>query len=299
MYDSLLKKVNTAIERLRTFEPETEPYYLCYSGGKDSDTIRILAELAGVRADIVHNLTTVDAPETIHYIKSIPNVIIERAYYSDGTPKTMWNLIVKRHIPPLRHMRYCCSELKEFGGKGRLRVTGVRAAESINRKRNSGLVKIIGKPKTTLKIAEDMNLNYIISPSSSGGLILNYDNSDSRRFVEYCYRTTSTLVNPIIDWTDSEVWEFLNYYGCKANPLYQCGCKRIGCIGCPMQGQKGMQRDFEIYPTYKKAYIRTFGKLVDYYSDETISKPSSTWKTGEDIFNWWIGIDPNQLSFFD
>lgn len=29
-----ISKEKTAIERLKTFEPETEPYYLCYSGGK-------------------------------------------------------------------------------------------------------------------------------------------------------------------------------------------------------------------------------------------------------------------------
>lgn len=30
-------------------------------------------------------------------------------------------------------MRYCCAELKENGGKGRLRVTGVRKAESTDK----------------------------------------------------------------------------------------------------------------------------------------------------------------------
>ena len=59
------EKVKVAIERLKAFEPETEPYYLCYSGGKDSDCIRILAELADVNHEIHHNLTTVDAPETM------------------------------------------------------------------------------------------------------------------------------------------------------------------------------------------------------------------------------------------
>ena len=39
----LSKKVDIAIEQLKMYEPETEPYYLCYSGGKDSDCIRILA----------------------------------------------------------------------------------------------------------------------------------------------------------------------------------------------------------------------------------------------------------------
>lgn len=41
------EKVQKAIDRLKAFEPANEPYYLCYSGGKDSDCIRILADLAG------------------------------------------------------------------------------------------------------------------------------------------------------------------------------------------------------------------------------------------------------------
>ena len=55
----------TAICRLKSFEPENEPYYGCYSGGKDSDVIRILFNLADVKHELVHNLTTVDAPETV------------------------------------------------------------------------------------------------------------------------------------------------------------------------------------------------------------------------------------------
>lgn len=45
------EKVQKAIDRLKAFEPADEPYYLCYSGGKDSDCIRILADLAGVKHD--------------------------------------------------------------------------------------------------------------------------------------------------------------------------------------------------------------------------------------------------------
>ena len=47
--NDLKEKERKAIEALRMFEPEDEPYYLCYSGGKDSDCIRILAQLAGVK----------------------------------------------------------------------------------------------------------------------------------------------------------------------------------------------------------------------------------------------------------
>lgn len=163
----------------------------------------------------------------------------------------------RKKIPPTRLMRYCCSELKEIGGKNRLKVTGVRAAESTARAKNSGVVKIIGKPITVQKQAETLQADIGLTPK--GGIIMNMDNSPSRRLVEHCYRTTSTMVNPIVDWSDTDVWTFLHHYGCSGNPLYQCGENRIGCIGCPFQ-VKNMIRDFEKYPKYKN-YI--FMRLIE------------------------------------
>lgn len=157
---TLKEKELQAIERLKAFEPENEPYYLCYSGGKDSDVIRILASLSGVKHELYHNLTTVDAPETIQYIKSIPSIIIDKARWKDGTHKTMWNLIPVKKMPPTRLVRYCCADLKEQGGKGRLKVTGVRWAESKSRKENQGGITIIGKPKTVQKQLTEQNLDF-------------------------------------------------------------------------------------------------------------------------------------------
>lgn len=286
-----IEKEKKAIERLKAFEPETEPYYLCYSGGKDSDVIRILAQLAGVKHEIHHNLTSVDAPETIHYIKSIPNVTIDVPHDKNGNRISMWSLIVKKGIPPTRLMRYCCSELKEKGGKGRMKITGVRSAESAKRAKNAGIVKIIGKPKTVQKMADELNANCEVSPA--GGLVMNMDNDENRRLVEHCYRTTSTMINPIVDWTDYDVWEFLKHYGCGANPLYQCGKKRIGCIGCPMNDKRQIE-EFDLYPKYKNLYIRAFGRMLEAHPEKEYS-----WKTGIDVFDWWTGFDSNQLSFFE
>lgn len=279
----LKEKERKAIEALKMFEPEDEPYYLCYSGGKDSDVIRILAQLAGVKHEIHHNLTTVDAPETIQYIKSIPNVIIDKARWEDGSHKTMWNLIPKIGMPPLRIMRYCCSELKEQGGKGRLKITGVRAAESKNRADNGGDIKIIGKPATTQKYLTENDINFQLT--KKGGVVLNFDNADSRRAVEHCFRTTSTMVNPILSWEEDDVWEFLHHYGCEANPLYQCDNKRIGCIGCPMQNKKGMRKDFQRYPKYYYNYVRAFDRLVKVLT-ETGKAPR--WQNGEEVMRWWV-----------
>ena len=103
---NLAEKEAKAIQRLQAFEPE-DGYFLAYSGGKDSDVIKILAKLADVRFEAVHSLTTADAPETINYINSQSDVRIEKHYYKDGTHKTMWNLIENKLIPPLRQLRYC------------------------------------------------------------------------------------------------------------------------------------------------------------------------------------------------
>lgn len=281
-------KEKRAIQYLQSFEPETEPYYLCYSGGKDSDAIRILASLAGVKHDIVNNHTTVDAPETVRYVRSIPDIKI------NYPRRTMWQLIVDKRMPPTRLVRYCCAELKERGGAGRVKVTGVRKDESPKRAANAGVVKILGKAKTIEKKAIEQGVDYQIT--QMGGIVLNTDNDESRRFVEQCYRTTSTMVNPILDWSTKDVWEFLHHYGCESNPLYQEGFMRIGCIGCPMGGGKCQKKEFLRYPKYKDNYIRAFDRMIKKQRDDGVNV---VWKSGEECFKWWVGDDHRQISFDD
>ena len=76
-----IEKEKQAIQYLKSYDGyaySDHPYYLCYSGGKDSDVILALAKLAGVKYEAVHNLTTVDAPETIHHVKAQPDVRIDK-----------------------------------------------------------------------------------------------------------------------------------------------------------------------------------------------------------------------------
>ena len=158
------------------------------------------------------------------------------------------------------------------------------------------MVKVLGKPKAVSKAAQDLGADYSTAPK--GAIILNDDNDPARRFVEHCYRTTSTMINPIIDWTDEDVWSFLHHYGCNSNPLYQCGEKRIGCIGCPMQGTNGMKRDFLRYPKYKNLYEIAFGKMLDARKSRGL-KSDAGWNSAKDVMTWWLGGDINQLSIGD
>lgn len=161
-------KVEVAIDRLKSFEPE-EGYYLAFSGGKDSVVIKALADMAQVKYDAHYNHTSVEPPELVQFVREYhKDVQIEWHRYKDGSRITMWNLIPKRSFPPTRIARYCCQELKEHGGDGRLAITGVRWAESANRKKNQGEVTIYKSNKDVIEELAD-NGNFSVTPRGGGG----------------------------------------------------------------------------------------------------------------------------------
>lgn len=168
----LQEKVRKSIGRLKAFCPE-EGYYLAFSGGKDSVVCKALLEMSGCKYDATYRVTTVDPPELVRFIKTQhPDVKREVPRYPEtyrnpklaGKPITMWNLIPEKLMPPTRLVRYCCSSLKESGGDGRLTVTGVRWAESINRKKNQGPITIASK-----KAAKELKENSFFFNRAGGG----------------------------------------------------------------------------------------------------------------------------------
>lgn len=117
------------------------------------------------------------------------------------------------------------------------------------------------------------------------------DNDAERRTVEFCYRTRKTLVNPIIDWTDDDVWEFIGHYNIPHCSLYDEGFKRLGCVGCPLGGYASMRREFERWPVYKKMYIHAFDDMLKAREASGKTNHNRLWTDGEGVFRWWIGED--------
>lgn len=294
-------KVEKAILRLQTYEPP-EGYYLCFSGGKDSVVIKALADMAGVKYDAHYNVSSVDPPELVRFIKDVhPDVAFDYPRDKDGNVVTMWNLIPKKSMPPTRIVRYCCAYLKETGGKGRLKVTGVRWAESTRRKKSHSEVTFADKKAKSLIEQELSDEDFLSTPQ--GGVVLRLDNRENARIVEMCYRTHTTLINPIIDWDDSEVWEFIKEYNIPYCCLYDEGFKRLGCIGCPMGSVKQRQMEFERYPKYKNLYLLAFQKMIDRWGGATqmkkevqtqmigcIGSSTSDFQsmTADEWMEWWI-----------
>lgn len=244
-------KVQQAINRIKLHEPE-EGYYVAFSGGKDSVVVLDLVRRAGVKYDAHHNLTGTEPPELIYFI---------REHYSDiitESPKiTMWQLIIDNGIPPTRLMRYCCAELKEHGGEGRFKITGIRHEESLKRSK--------------------------------------------RKYFEPCMKNTGTrFLNPIIDWTETEIWEYIHLYKLPYCNLYNKGWRRIGCMFCPMSSRSEKARQEVEYPKYKTLYIKTFDKMIE---KRKADGKNCSWQNGEECFNWWVNEKrnnyENQMDLFN
>lgn len=137
--------------------------------------------------------------------------------------------------------------------------------------------------------------------------MLTNDNTESRRLVEQCYKRHKTNVNPIIEWTGTEVWEFIKANGIPYCSLYNEGFTRLGCIGCPIAKRHGREREFARWPKYKEAYLKAFEKMLKARAKR---QNKAIWKQGgqeleqataTDVFNWWMEYDilPGQLNLFD
>lgn len=271
--DDLEYMVKKSIDMYQAFEPK-EGYYLADSGGKDSTVIRELAIMANVKFDAHYSITSVDPPELLRFIKK---------YHPDTKREhggsTMWNLIPKKLMPPTRLVRYCCSELKEDNGNGRFVVTGVRKSESTARSKRKGIeFDVYGsQSKGAIKERE---------------IFLMSENSEKRRMIETCVVKGKHVLNPIIDWQDHHVWEFIKRYNVPYCELYDRGFKRLGCIGCPMQGSKRMIYDFITWPTYYRKYLKAFEEMLIQRKKQGLE---CNWNNGYEVMAWWLDIPLDQV----
>ena len=253
-----------------------QPLVITYSGGKDSDVLLRLAENSGIPFEVLHSLTTADAPETVRHVRDTfrrmeekgVKCIIDAHVQPDGSRLTMWNLIPRKLIPPTRLVRYCCASLKEGGAKGRFVATGVRWAESPKRKDRGMLEVRHGDIKKRLTL---MN-----------------DNDETRMQFENCQMKGQRVVNPIIGWGNREVWDYAETEKICMNPLYGCGLSRVGCIGCPLASKRKRLEDFIRWPKHKQAYIRAFDRMLE---NRRIAGKGGSWQTGVDVFHAWMEND--------
>jgi phosphoadenosine phosphosulfate reductase len=240
-------------------------YTVMVSGGKDSIVITDLAIRAGVKCKFEVSWTGIEYPETVYFLRR-EKKRIEALGYSfefiiprnkEGKQITMWKLI-EMYGFPTRQMRFCCERLKEVAGHNAYCILGIRWAESSKRKAGRAVHEIAGRKMMT-----------------------NNDNEATRRMNENCMRKNKYMLNPIIEWTDDEVWEYIREHGLPYNPLYDSGHKRVGCIGCPMRANR---KELEDNPRYAALYKRAAEQFLETRakSRDGIKKDIHTY------YKWWI-----------
>lgn len=261
MRESLRKKIEYSIDLLKKAEkmalrldPENG-FWLAFSGGKDSQALYHIAKMAGVKFKAHMNLTSVDPPEVIRFVKEhYPDVELIKPKMS------IYEMAKRKHILPTRRFRWCCAEYKEINGAGKVTLIGIRKQESVRRSKRNEVE--LGNHKF------------------SG----NFDqwSEHNEKMVTCVGGKDKILVSPIIYWTERDVWEFLNINNIPHCKLYDEGYYRIGCILCPMSNYKSKIRDIKRYPHAKRNWIKTIQWMIDNGYGFT-DNPNA-----EFGFNWWI-----------
>ena len=260
---SLARKIRYSVDLIRKSEkmalrldPENG-FYNTFSGGKDSQVLYYLVKLAGVKHKTHMNLTSVDPPEVVRFVRTqYPDVELIRPKMS------IYEMAKKKHLLPTMRFRWCCAEFKETSGVGKVTLIGIRKEESARRDKRQEISSMI-KGKRVEGTFDQWSEHEEKMVACVGG-------------------KDKILVSPIIHWTERNVWEFLNKNGIPHCELYDQGYTRIGCICCPMSSYRQKIKEIERWPHVKRNWLKTIQWLIDN------GYINHNFNDAEIGFHWWI-----------
>lgn len=278
--EGLRKKMLHSVELLQKAEKialnydAENGYYLAFSGGKDSQALFHMTQLACVKFCGHMNLTSVDPPEVIRFVKkNYPEVELIKP------GKSIFQHAIEKQILPTMRVRWCCAEYKETAGAGKVTLIGIRKAESSRRaKRNEVEInnrKFSGDLDELDAYRQEQKAKRARRKSKEQGV--NITNADEEQTLGCIHGKESLLISPIIYWTEKDVWEFLNdVVKVPHCSLYDEGWHRIGCIGCPMSSYKQKMIENKRYPHIKRGWIKAIKAIRNGgYSKKNISGGTS------------------------
>ena len=285
-----------AIRLLRGYEDfalkiDPRGYCVCTSEGKDSRVLGHLMRRAGVKHFYIHNITGIDPPELVYFQRRNFREYQDMGYevHDCMYDMSIWQLMKKKRVPPMRHMRYCCEHLKEkktLEQGSAMICTGVRRAESTRR----------AKQRAELEHDHEHLNPY----DQEYGVEVEtwrvcFDNP------KWGIEGLWTL-NPIAEWPDHWIWDYSKEAHLEQCSLYNEGFDRLGCIGCPMGGECQRRRQFERWPGFRNAWLRAFRACIDGRKESGLPTPFTD---PEEWMEWWLSdktmgkVDKSQITLWD
>ena len=233
---------NEAIERIRKFSRLCDEMgfvpIVGFSGGKDSQVVYDLCKRAGIHFEAKFN-HCFESPKTLTFIR-------------DNYPEVKWRREVKqgffenirvnhKGMLPTIERSFCCEDYKHNPAYiDNAAILGIRREESAKRQ---GRTVLMAKNKTSLK--------------KNAKVIPKY-------FETHCIKAgapNEILLNPIVDWSDTEVWEYIRIHQLPINPEYS-ESNRVGCIICPKANFNSNYKALLKYPKLIDSMIRMRDKAI-------------------------------------
>lgn len=196
-----------ALDYIKEFAKQysMEDMMISFSGGKDSTVVADLVTRAldSGNQKILHIFgdTTLEFPKTYEYVERYKKAHPKTLILSSRNKEKDFQKLCMEIGPPSRVMRWCCTIFK----------TGV-----ITRK-----IEKVFRNKTHIITF------YGIRRSESASRSKYEKETESPKIAK------QTVVAPIIDWYDFDVWLYIMARGIDFNDAYRLGYTRVGCWCCP------------------------------------------------------------------
>lgn len=136
-------------------------------------------------------------------------------------PQDTFFSLMQKKGYPTMRCRWCCQKLKEYKIEN-FAIWGIRATESVKR---------------AARYKEPIICR------------------------EYTKKNKTSVVLPILYWTDADVQQFVEKYNIKCHPLYYVNgkfdvTKRLGCLACPLS-VRCQKDDFQKYPNLLRQWLKS------------------------------------------
>ena len=231
----LEEKEREAVEFIRSLKEKYGlPFYVSFSGGKDSLVTLHLARLALGDIKVIFNDTGIEFPDTVRYVKWIAErygLDLEVAAAGEGFWRGFESV-----GPPARDFRWCCKVVK-FSPTAKL----------LRKLFPGGAIGLVGQRK--------------------------YESSaraKSPRVWKNKWFPKGLAASPIHEWTALDVWLYIFWRKLVPNKLYYEGFDRLGCWLCPATELGELELASHVEPELYADWMRkleSYSKRHDYPSE--------------------------------